>query len=145
MQRLTWGILLVAIPVLVFGQMVFAQEPCKGEGIDVLNADICGAEMWITAKDSATVCQIICVVENPEDPGKVCGIDPSWIGEPWRLMRMPRTVSTSFRKLLRLRRWWPRRCKPLPARFPRIPRDSPADAGLCRPIFAKSGKRYNSF
>jgi len=80
MQRFTWGILLVAIPVLVFGQIVFAQEPCEGEGIDVLNIDICEAEMWITAKDSATVCQIICVVENPEDPGKVCGIDPSWIG-----------------------------------------------------------------
>jgi hypothetical protein len=80
MKRIACGILLVAIPVLVLGQIVFAQEPCEGEGIDVLNIDICEAEKWITVKDSATVCQIICVVENPEDPGKVCGIDPQWIG-----------------------------------------------------------------
>lgn len=80
MIRITLGILLAAMTVLAFGQIAFAEEPCAGEGIEVLNADICGAEMWITVKDSATVCQVICVVENPEDPGKTCGIDPSWIG-----------------------------------------------------------------
>lgn len=79
MKRISICILL-AITIPVFVQISLAQEPCDGDGIEVLNSDICGLDKWITVKDSATVCQIRCVVENPEDPGKTCGIDPHWIG-----------------------------------------------------------------
>jgi hypothetical protein len=72
-------LLLIMILVLVAGSAL-AQEPCSGDPIEVLNADFCGLEKWIAVEDSATICQIKCLVEKPEDPGKECGINPSWIG-----------------------------------------------------------------
>lgn len=80
MRRIGMGILLAAVAALLLGQIAFAQKPCEGEKIEVLNVDNCGAEKWIAVEDSATICQIICVVENPEEPEKECGINPSWIG-----------------------------------------------------------------
>jgi hypothetical protein len=80
MRSIALGIMLVAMAVMAFGQIALAQKPCEGEAIEVLNVDICEAEKWIAVEDSATICQIMCVVENPEDPGKACGINPSWIG-----------------------------------------------------------------
>jgi len=77
MSKTATFIMLAAIMTLAGGIYLSAQEPCSGESIEVLNDDPCDASMWIGVRDSATICQILCLLK--EDPEK-CGIDPSWIG-----------------------------------------------------------------
>jgi hypothetical protein len=80
MSKVLFTVLLAAILVLSASSVVLAEEECAGEPIAVYNEDPCGLTLIIEVEDSATVCQIRCVAENPEDPGKYCGINPSWIG-----------------------------------------------------------------
>ncbi len=73
-------LLLTFVMMFAAGGSLLAQEPCSGDPIEALNADPCGLEKWIAVEDSATICQIKCLAEKPEDPTKECGINPSWIG-----------------------------------------------------------------
>ena len=73
-------LLLTLILMLAPSSILLAQEPCEVEPFEVLNVDPCDLSKWIAVEDSATLCQIKCVFDNPEEPGDKCGIKPSWIG-----------------------------------------------------------------
>jgi len=73
------ALVLASALVLATGVSLWAQEPCSGEPIEVLNKDICELSKWIAVEDSATVCQIRCLMEfDYEKCG--FGIFPGWIG-----------------------------------------------------------------
>lgn len=80
MSRVVSTVLLLAVVAFWSAGILLAGEECEGNPITVYNEDPCELTLKIGVEDSATVCQILCVFDNPEDPGKYCGINPSWIG-----------------------------------------------------------------
>jgi hypothetical protein len=80
MSKVVSTALLATVLVFWSAGMLLAGEECEGNSIKAINEDPCELTLKIGVEDSATVCQILCVFENPEDPGKTCGINPSWIG-----------------------------------------------------------------
>ena len=82
MSRVVVVLMLTSILLIPVGIYLSAQEPCKEESVEALIDNSCGGGVskWIAVKNEPTVCQIICLAQDPEDPEKECGINPSWIG-----------------------------------------------------------------
>jgi hypothetical protein len=78
-------ILIISLAVILLVPLGFylsAQEPCKEESIEAQIYNDCdgGVTKWILSKNETSVCQIICLAQDPEDPEEKCGINPAWIG-----------------------------------------------------------------
>ena len=82
MSRTLIMLLVASVLLIPLGIYLSAQEPCKEESVEALINNNCGggASKWIAVKNEPTVCQIICLAQDPENPEKECGINPSWIG-----------------------------------------------------------------
>jgi hypothetical protein len=79
----TVAILSVAVILMVpLGAYLSAQEPCGVESIEAHIYNNCngGEAKWIYIRNETTVCQVICLAQDPKDPEAECGINPSWIG-----------------------------------------------------------------
>jgi hypothetical protein len=77
-------VILSAMLVLIvpLGNHLTAEEPCGVESIEAQIYNNCdgGVTKWIQTKNETSICQIVCLADDPEDPKEKCGIDPSWIG-----------------------------------------------------------------